>query len=404
VTITRGKVPSPLWPEWEVDPYACYQVLRDEYPVVYDELSSSYLVSRYADVDTLLKHPLTTTRCYDWQIEPVHGRTVLQMESTEHSAHRSLISPVFRSGGLESRVGGVVEACAERLIGDLRGRQEADLYAEFASRFPVMVIAELLCLPEEDLPQFQKWYSSIIAFLGNIAADEAVSSRGLAAAAEFRQYVRPVIADRRAGSGTDLISHLCQAEVDGYQLTDEEICSFCSLLLVAGGETSDKAIASLIRNLLDHPEQLASVTEDTSLVDRAFAETLRFSPPAHLIFREVSGDVELGGGTVPSGSLVTVLLASANRDPAEYGDPETFNLFRDDLRAERAFTGAAHHTAFSLGRHFCAGSHLARLEVNVGMSAMLASLRNLRWADGEHPKEEGVYTRGPRTLRVAYDG
>jgi cytochrome P450 len=399
-----ARVPSPLWPEWEADPYACYRVLREQYPVVYDEPSSSYLVSRHADVEALLKHPLSTTRCYDWQIEPVHGRTVLQMEGTEHSSHRSLISPVFRAGGLEERVGGVVERCAGRLVDRLVGRGEADLYAEFAARFPVMVIAELLGLPEDDLPTFQKWYSSIIAFLGNIAADEEVSSRGLESAAEFRQYVRPVIVERRARPGTDLISHLCQAEVDGYQLSDDEIASFCSLLLVAGGETSDKAIASLLRNLVDEPEQLAAVCADGSLVDRAFAETLRFSPPAHLIFREVSGDVELDGGTLPAGALVTVLLASANRDPEAYARPDSFDLFRQDLAVERAFTGAARHAAFSLGRHFCAGSHLARLEVNVGVRALLERLPNLRWADGEHPREEGIYTRGPRSLRVAYDG
>ncbi len=185
-------------------------------------------------------------------------------------------------------------------------------------------------------------------------------------------------------------------------MSDEDVKAFCSLLLAAGGETTDKAIAGIFANLLTHPEQLEAVRADRSLISRAFAETLRFTPPVHMIMRQSASDVELSGGTVPAGSTVTCLIGSANRDEERYRDPDTFDIFREDLSATNAFSAAADHLAFALGRHFCVGALLARSEVEIGVGQLLDAMPDLRLADGFDPVEHGVFTRGPQSLPVRF--
>lgn len=260
----------------------------------------------------------------------------------------------------------------------------------------------MLGLDRGDHQRFHGWYTNVIAFLGNLAGDPAVTAAGERTRQEFAEYMIPVIQRRREDPGDDLLSALCAAEVDGVRMSDEDIKAFCSLLLAAGGETTDKAIASVFANLLAHPEQLDAVRRDRSLIDRAFAETLRYTPPVHMIMRQTAGEVELSGGTVPAGATVTCLIGSANRDESRYDDPDRFDLFRDDLTSTTAFSAAADHLAFALGRHFCVGALLARAEVETGVNQLLDAMPELRLADGFSPAEEGVFTRGPASLRVRF--
>src|SRR5690606_26054080 len=143
--------------------------------------------------------------------------------------------------------------------------------------FPINVMVDMLGLPKSDHDRFHKWYQSIMAHLNNLAGDPEITARAEQTRQELRDYMLPIIAERRDGDGDDLLTRLCRAEVDGHQMSDEEIKAFVSLLLVAGGETTDKATANMIRNLIDHPDQLEAVRKDRSLVDNAIAETLRHS-------------------------------------------------------------------------------------------------------------------------------
>lgn len=138
-------------------------------------------------------------------------------------------------------------------------------------------------------------------------------------------------------------------------MTDQDIIAFVSLLLAAGGETTDKAIALIFRNLLARPEQFAAVRADRSLIPAAFAETLRYTPPVQMIMRQPAAEVAVSGGTIPAGATVTCLIGAANRDADHYDRPDAFDIFRPDLGPAGAFTAAAQHVAFGLGRHFCVG-------------------------------------------------
>lgn len=397
-------VPDILSPEFAADPYSAYRVLRDSAPLLWHEATRSYVVSRYEDVERVFKDKAGqfTTDNYDWQLEPVHGRTILQLSGREHSVRRALVAPAFRGADLRERFLPVIERNSRELIDAFRHTGSADLVADYATRFPVDVIADMLGLDKADHARFHHWYTTVIAFLGNLSGDPEVAAAGERTRAEFAEYMLPIIRERRERPGADLLSVLCAAEVDGVRMSDEDVKAFCSLLLAAGGETTDKAIAGIFANLLRHPDQLAAVRDDRSLIPRAFAETLRHTPPVHMIMRQSAAEVELSGGTVPPGATVTCLIGAANRDDRRYEDPDRFDIFRDDLTTATAFSAAADHLAFALGRHFCVGALLAKAEVEIGVGQLLDAMPDVRLAEGFEPSERGVFTRGPQRLPVRF--
>lgn len=399
---TTQKVPDLLSEEFAADPYPFYQVMRDDYPLLWHEATNSYVISRYEDVSRAFKEEAFTTANYDWQLEPVHGRTILQMSGREHSVRRALVTPAFRGSELQAKFLPVIERNARELIDQFRGTGSADLVSDFASHFPISVIVDMLGLNADDHARFHRWYTSIIAFLGNLSGDEQVAADGLRTRDELAEYMIPIIRQRRAQPGDDLLSTLCTTEVDGTKMSDEDIKAFVSLLLAAGGETTDKAMASLFSNLLQHPDQLEAVRRDRSLIPRAFAETLRYSPPVHMIMRQPSEDVTVSGGTIPAGSTVTCLIGAANRDPARYSDPDRFDIHRGDLDTDNAFSAAAGHLAFALGRHFCVGALLAKAEIETGAGQLLDAMPDVRLRDGAVPAEQGVFTRGPASVPVEF--
>ncbi|MFD5905552.1 cytochrome P450 [Streptomyces microflavus] len=378
--------------------------MRDGDPLSWHEATGSYVVSRYEDVERIFKDKKGefSTENYDWQIEPVHGRTILQLSGREHAVRRALVAPAFRGSDLRDKFLPVIERNSRELIDTFRATGSVDLVTDYASRFPVNVIADMLGLDKSDYDRFHGWYTAVIAFLGNLSGDQEVVRAGERTRVEFAEYMLPVIRERRAAPGDDLLSVLCTAEVDGVRMSDEDIKAFCSLLLAAGGETTDKAIAAIFTNLLLHPEQLEAVRADRELIPRAFAETLRYTPPVHMIMRQSTTEVELSGGTVPPGATVTCLIGSANRDEKRYRDPDSFDIFREDLAATNAFSAAADHLAFALGRHFCVGALLAKAEVETGVGQLLDAMPDLRLAEGFDPVERGVFTRGPQSLPIRF--
>ncbi|MEE4545251.1 cytochrome P450 [Streptomyces sp. V4-01] len=399
-------VPQPpdiLSPQFAADPYPSYRVLREHYPLHYHEATGSWLISRYEDVERAFRDPVFTTDNYAWQLEPVHGgRTIVQMSGHEHAVKRALVAPAFRGRELRTRFMPVIERNARELIDAFRDHEQAELVDQFATRFPVNVIVDMLGLDHSEHDRFHAWYEAVVGFFANLGQDPEVAAAGLRAGAELRAYLLPVIERRRADPGDDLLSSLCTAEIDGTRMTDQDITSFVSLLLSAGGETTDKAIAGMFRNLLAHPDQLAAVRADRGLVPAAFAESLRHSPPLQMIMRQTAAEVTLSGGTVPAGATVTCLIGAANRDESRYADPDRYDVFRTDLTTANAFSAAADHLAFALGRHFCVGALLAKAEVEVGANQLLDAFPDMDFATGEPPPETGVFVRGPHTLPLRF--
>jgi cytochrome P450 len=412
--LTTPAFPSLLDPEVEADPPAHYARLRREAPVLRDPRMGAYVVTTFDAVWAAYRDPRFSTRGYQSTLETIHGRTVLSLEGREHAKNRALLTPHFRGKALDDLhlkihrsaarilleiVPRRAENLTDQLQDEVLGGGRVDLVSRFSQRFPVSVIAEMLGLPDTDHDQFIDWYQRLMAFVTNYAGDEDVNARGVSARQELTDYLLPLIASRRRDPGPDLISAIVESEVDGYRMNDDEVRAYASLLLTAGGDTTDKAFASLCRNLLV-TDQWSRVRDDRSLVTAAIAETLRFSPPSQMTTRLTEEDVELDGVVIPAESTVYLVGASANRDASRFADPDEFRLGREDLTHDRAFSGAADHLAFGMGRHFCLGAMLARAEMDVAINRLLDAFPRLRLAEGEVPVDVGLRTRGPASVVV----
>jgi cytochrome P450 len=194
-----------------------------------------------------------------------------------------------------------------------------------------------------------------------------------------------------------LVTDLVTASFDGEHLGDEEIFSFLRLMLPAGVETTFRSSGNLLYLLLTHPDQLEAVQADRSLLPQAIEEGLRYEPPLLVTSRVTTADIEMGGMPIPAGTVVTPMLGSANRDPAAYPDPESFDIFRDPKQ----------HVSFGTGPHMCLGMHLARMETRVALNALFDRLPNLRLDSAEAGRLDahihGQIFRSPTCLPVVWD-
>jgi pulcherriminic acid synthase len=384
------------------DPYPFYGALRDEHPVLLDPVSGRYLVSRHADVHTVLSGEGFSTRAYDHVVEPVYGRTLMQEDGSEHARQRRYLTPLFQSAGLRRIFEPAIDRVVRRLVGRFAHTGRVELVDAFTAWFGVGIVADVLGVGEQDEPQILDWYTRILAYQFNLAGDPEIHADGLRASAEARAFLAEIVAHRRIHPHDDLVTALLQAGVGGERLSDEYVTSFCTLLIVAGSETTDKAAANLVMNLIENPEVLAQVRADRTLVDRAFSETLRFSPPLHMIVRTAAEDVELSGVPIPAGAEVLCMVGAANRDPRVFAHPDTFDISRSDNKLRLAFTAGASHAAFGWGRHFCLGAQLAQVETSVAANILLDTMHDVRFAEGFVPVEEGIWARAPRRLELVF--
>ncbi|MET9404457.1 cytochrome P450 [Streptomyces sp. NPDC002935] len=356
--------PSLLDPGTEHDPHPLYRTLRGHFPLVYDEPFGAWLISRYADVRAALQDPRL--------VAPSPGPAPAHGEDSTHGTHRALVSPALRGHALAALASGV-ERTAYVLARRLAARQEADLVAEFCQWLPVAAAVAALGLPYEDTARVHAWCRTGLDHLGG-------RRPGLDA------FLRPHIVRRRAHPGDDLLSALCTARPDGRPLPDEAVTALAGTVLGAAGETTARALASFLANLLDHPGQLDLIRARPELTGGAWAESLRRDPPLHVVPRRALEPI----GPIPEGATVACLLGAAGRDPARFTDPDRFDAFRADPG----------ELAYGSGQHFCLGAPLARLTAEHGLRALLTVLPDLRRAPGPRPPAEGLISRSPRTLPV----
>lgn len=371
------------------DPYPVYTRLRHQEPVKFLDLAmmSGYLATRFEDVMTVLRDAaLYSSRANAKGIGLVMGKTILEMDGQDHARHRNIISMAFVPKALRGDLPDVIERIAHEMIDRFASAGRADLVSQFTLTFPLRVIAHVIGVPIEDYETFKRWSLEVIGF----AVDPA---RGFAAATSLVDYLRPIVERRRAAPCGDLLSILTHAEVDGERLTDEEIYSFLRLLLPAGSDTTYRLIGSALFALLTHPKQLEAVRADRSAIAAVLDETLRWEAPVQFASREADTDTTLGGVAVSAGSQVLVALGSANRDERRFDDPDRFDIHR---RIDE-------HVAFGFGRHFCLGSHLARLEATTALNALLDRLPNLRLDAPAECGVVGLAFRSPNRLPVRFD-
>jgi cytochrome P450 len=315
---------------------------------------------------------------------PFMGPNIQGYDGHEHVVKRALVSPAFRRGTVPSYVEPILRPIAEELVTRIAGNGSAEFMAEFAKWYPMLVTTRLLGIPSDDEPMLAAWALKMLDILHD---PEGVQQ----ANAEFTKYVTPLIEQRRAHPGEDLLSEIATEEIDGERLSDEEVLGFLRLLFPAGVDTTWLSLGSLIHAVAQHPELHQRLLSDKAEREWAVEETLRWESPVALEPRVTLTDVAPSGVPIPAGQMVLLIIPAGNRDPAVFPYPTRWDL---DRRPSK-------HIAFGLGRHFCLGAHLARVEMEVALDVLLQRLPNLRLT--AEPEIGGVVIRGPRELHIAWD-
>lgn len=378
-------------PAYFDDPFPVWERLRHEQPLFHDTVDERWLLTRYDDVVAVFRdHATYSTLPYRRIFSDVIGPTMVQMDGADHDVRRAIVAPELVGQKMERNFVPLIEADVASLLTAFPRSGRVDLIDRFTSRLPLLVIATILGLPQQDHEFLYRITGEIIAALAGV---EPARSAGIRAHQEFTAHVAGLVEERMKRPGNDLISGIANARTEaGERLSPTEIASFISLLLVAGGETTDRALANLWYVVMQHPDVLDAVTRDPGLLEPAFTEFMRRDGVVVYEDRELTADVEWYGQHIRAGEIVRVALMSANNDESVFADPRRFDLARGDLRLGKESRaggrdgGVASHVGFGVGKHFCIGYQLARAEVVIASRRLLEHARRPRIATGTQPK------------------
>jgi cytochrome P450 len=365
-----------------------------EHPVSFDETLGMWNVHGYPEAVELLSDPKTyssnTARLLPAMKDLTDG-ALTQLDPPEHNKLRKLVSHAFTPkvvAGLENRIADLTN----ELLDDVAGQGRMELVADLAYPLPVVVIAELLGVPSSDRHLFKKWVDALFENTQQFSMNDSAEEQE-ARLTDSRQRIEPLIdylrehtAQRRRVPREDLLTKLVEAEVDGQRLSDVEVVNFANILLIAGHITTTMLLGNTVLCLDAHPDQLARVRADRSLVPHAIEESLRFLSPFAVLGRVTNEEAELGGQRIPADKLLMVWVAAANRDSRQFPNPDVFDISRDPNP----------QIGFGRGIHFCLGAPLARLEGRVALNILLDRFPAFR----TDPERSPVFIPSPQMTGV----
>ena len=392
MTIAPGNVVySPYDYAVHEDPYPLYARLRDELPLYRNDEFDFWALSRHDDVLDAFRDVVHYSNSSGVSLDPsAYGphahRTMsfMAMDPPKHTRMRTLVSRAFsprRVAELEGRVRELTRLHLDRAL----EAGSFDFVGDLAGRLPMDVISELVGVPEPDRAEVRRLADLLVH------RDEGVFDippAGMEAALSLAGYYDELVADRRRHLGTDLVSGLLEAEIDGDRLADDEVVAFLFLMVVAGNETTTKLLGNAWYWGWRHPDQRAKPLGDPSRVPQWVEETLRFDTSTQMLVRHVIADVEAHGTTVRAGSRMLLLIGSANRDPRVFPDPERYDLDRDTSKL----------LSFGSGRHFCLGAALARLEGRVALDEIVRRVSDYDVDPDGITRVHSINVRGFATL------
>ena len=358
------------------DPYPTYRALRSLDPI-HRMADGSLFLTRHRDLEEIYKD--TTRFRSDKKVEfaPKYGAGSLLFEHHTtslvfndpplHTRVRRLITGALTPRAIAGMEPALI-ALVDRLLDAMAEHGKADLIEDFASAIPIEVIGNLLAVPHGERGPLRGWSLAILGALEPVLTDEQ-QALGERSVAEFLDYLRHLVADRRRNPGNpehDVLTRLIQGEASGERLSETELLQNCIFILNAGHETTTNLIGNGLELLLRFPDQHRRLIDDPSLIRSAVEEFLRFESSNQLGNRSVGEDTELGGVAMPRGTLVTLCIGAANRDPEQFPDPERLDIGRTPNR----------HLAFASGAHACVGLNLARLEGRIAIGRFLERFPN----------------------------
>ncbi|ASW83721.1 MULTISPECIES: cytochrome P450 [Mycobacterium] len=402
-TESQGLLLQLLDPANRADPYRLCAQFRDRGPLQLPDANLAVFLS-YRDCDEVLRHPSSSSENANSTVAKQQAEAgtapprqgppgFLFLDPPDHTRLRKLVSKAF-APRVVSALQPDIRSLVDGLLDRVAEKGQFEVVEDFAYPLPVAVICRLLGVPLEDEPQFSR-ASALLAqaldpfsTITGVPAD--VANERQQAGTWLRDYFHGLIDKRRSRPGEDLLSGLIAVEESGDQLTEEEIVSTCNLLLIAGHETTVNLIGNAVLAMLRNPGQWAALGADADRAPAIVEETLRYDPPVQLAGRIALADMVIGGVEVPAGDVMMLLLAGANRDPAEYDRSDVFDPERKNLR----------HLGFGRGAHYCLGAPLARMEASVALAAVAARFPNAR-LDGEPQYKTNVTLRGLSQLTLA---
>jgi cytochrome P450 len=398
--IAQGLQLTALDPTYRANPYPRLRQAREECPVRRDAFFGAVQLTRYADVRgvltdrTLWRDPMRaddTSLAKRRAVETGESRegvqSILTSDDPDHARVRGLLTPVLYKRFNESR--SMVDRVVERRLDALAGRETFDLIDTFAMPIPIEVIAHMLGVDESRLIEFRAWSEAIIQTF-NPARNADQTAAMMAGSEASVAYITELMAMRRVAPKDDLVSDLVAMKDGGADISDDEIKVNCLTLLIAGNLTTTDLIGNGVRLFLTHPDQLAKLMADPSLIGAAVEEVLRYEPPVDQTGRVASRDLEIGGCPVKAREQLSPSLRSANRDPDVFPDPDAFDITR----------ARAPHVAFGGGAHICLGAPLARIEAQSAFLGLFRRFPNLALVDVAPRWRSLPFFRGLERLEV----
>jgi cytochrome P450 len=387
------------------NPYPLYWMLRHVKPILNIGRYDLWFATRYDDVKRVLSDYDNFSSDFrrafnpEEELDPGEKVSLIASDPPIHTKLRGLVSRAFTPRAvtnLEPRI----EALTHELLDGVSADGQMDLISDLAYPLPVRVIAEMLGIPTKDQAQFKIWSDEVTRSADQLFVDPDRMGQGPeqrdmppTLARGMGPYFQQIIAQRRADPEDDLISGLVKAELDGERLSEWDLLDFCSLLLIAGNVTTTNLIGNAVLTLLQHPEHLADLRADRSLLAGAIEEVLRFRSPVQFMFRISTVETELSGRTLPPNQRVIALIGSANRDESKFPDANRFDIRRSPNP----------HIAFGHGVHYCLGAPLARLEAKIALDVMLDRLQDWRRIGGRAlAPTDAVILNGVKTLPIQF--
>jgi cytochrome P450 len=393
---------NPFLPEYRRDPYPTYHALRSRAPVYRSRVFQSWILTRYDDIAAVLRDPsfsvnrtqLPLVRMMrrfrrESEFSRSIDRDLLMLDPPDHTRLRNLVSKAFTPRVVE-RLRPRIQEIVDELLERAAEAGEMDLIRDFASPLPVTVIAEMLGIPPRDRARLKRCSNELTALLDPLQAAQGL--RGARRAFdELAGTFRSLFEARRQEPREDLVSALVSAYDAGDRLSEIELLSICTLILGAGHETTTNLIGNAVLALLRHPGERKRLHDDPGLVESAVEEFLRYDSPVQITDRVATQDCEIGGRRIRRGHLVGLLLGAANRDPAQFADPDRLDLGRQENR----------HLAFGQGVHFCLGAQLARLEAQLAIGTLVRRFPDFRGDPNVAGWKRSMVLRGVDALPLA---
>jgi len=382
------------------DPYPTYARLRAEAPLYHNEEHDFWVMSRHADLhkawrtDDVYSNKMGVTLDKSAWNENAHiVMSFLGMDPPEQTRLRKLVSRGFtpkRVAEMEPRITEVSLRHLEKALAKGEAEGGFDWIVDFAGKYPMDVISELLGVPEADRDEVRRLADLLVVREDGL---RDVPRAGMDASMAMFAYFSNLLADRKKNPADDLVTALLLAEDEGDRMSDGELTAFLFLMVVAGNETTTKLLGNAVSNLARHPEQRDAVFADPELIAPWIEETLRFEASSQLLARQTLQDVTIDGVTCPAGAQLLFNVGSANHDETVFTNSEEFDIHRD--KAE-----LAKHIAFGGGRHFCLGANLARLEAQIALKQLVERVSSVEVDQENAVRMYSANVRGYASLPV----